>query len=76
MAAVDERMPDGTQRMALADAGQAKGEHVGRVGEEVALRELVELAHQRRRQAALIEGRKRLARRKLDRKSTRLNSSH
>ena len=60
-------MADGAQRVTLADAGQTEGEHIGRVGEEVALRKLVELAHQRRRQAALIEGRKRLARRKLRR---------
>ena len=53
VAALDERVADGTQRVALADAGQAEGQHIGRLVEEVALRELLELADQRRRQAAL-----------------------
>jgi len=56
VAAVDERVTDRTHRMALADARQAEGQHIGRILQEVAVGELVQAAHQRRRQAALVEG--------------------
>ena len=44
VAALDERVADGAHRVALADARQAEGQHVGRLVEEVALGELVERA--------------------------------
>ncbi len=56
VAALDERVADGAQRVALADAREPEGQHVGRVLQEVAVGELVQPAHQRRRQAAFIEG--------------------
>ena len=65
VAAVDERVADGAHRVALADARQAEGQHIGRVVEEVAVGELVEATHQRRRQAPFIERRERFARRQL-----------
>ena len=67
MAAVDERMADGAHRMALADAGQAERQDIGGVVEEVAVGELVQAAHQRRRQAPFVERRERFARRQLGR---------
>ena len=65
VAAVDERVADGAHRVALADARQAERQHIGRVVEEVAVGELVQSTHERRRQAALIERVERLARRQL-----------
>ena len=67
VAAVDERVADGAHRVALADAGQAEGQDIGRVVEEVAVGELVEATHQRRRQAAFVERVERFARRQLRR---------
>ena len=58
-------MADGAERVALADAGQAEGQHIGRVREEVALGELVESTHQCRRQASLVERGERFPRRQL-----------
>ena len=63
VAAVDERVADGAQRVALADARQAERQHIGGVVEDVAVGELVESAHQRRRQASFIERRERFSRR-------------
>ena len=51
MPPVDERVADGAHRVTLADAGQPEGEHIGRVGEEVALRELVQLGIRMQTQA-------------------------
>ena len=63
MAAVDERVADGADRMTLADAGQAEGQDIGGVVEEVAVGDLVETTDQRRRQAAFVERRERFPRR-------------
>ena len=67
VAAVDERVADGAQRVALADARQPERQHIGGVVEEVAVGELVESTHQRRRQAPFIERGERFARRQLGR---------
>jgi hypothetical protein len=61
VAAVDERVPDGAHRMALADARQAKRQDIGGLLEKVALGELVQPAHQRRGQAPFVECRERFA---------------
>ena len=65
VAAVDERVADGAHRVTLADAGQAERQDIGGVVEEVAVGELVEAPHKRRRQAPFIEGGERFARRQL-----------
>ena len=49
----------------LPTPGRPKAKHIGRVVEEVAVGELVEAAHQRRRQAAFVERVERFARRQL-----------
>jgi hypothetical protein len=55
VAAIDEGMPDGADRVALADARQTERQDIGGVVQEVAVGELMEATHQRRRQAAFIE---------------------
>ena len=65
VAAIDERMADGAHRVALADARQPEGQHIGRVVQEVAVGELVQATHQRRWQASFIERVERFAGRQL-----------
>ena len=56
VAAIVERVAHRAQGVALPDARQPERQDIGGVVQEVAVGELVESAHQRRRQAAFIEG--------------------
>ena len=61
VAGLDQRVPDGAQRMALADARQAERQHVGRRLEERPDGQRLQLLHHRCRQPSGVERRERLA---------------
>ena len=63
VASLDQRVPDRTQRVALAHARQAESQHVGRRLEERPGGQRLQLLHHRPRQPAGVERRERLARR-------------
>ena len=61
VAGLDQRVPEGAQRVALADAGQAERQHIGRRLDKRPGGQRFELPDDRRRQPASVERLERLA---------------